>query len=140
MNSANKTTIGCATVAQPLRNGLMQISGISGPRALRMALGLSLPDIGISLGNVHPNGHGGRPFSKSTVCHWEKGDYAMTPETQAAYLVLLEKYVADTTGGRLAVKVRFGRTWKVTALMVCTCGRPFKFRNITDKFCPRCRK
>jgi hypothetical protein len=101
---------------------------------------MSQPQMGEALGRVHPNGHGGRPFRRCTISNYEIGSYRMTTGTEAAYLTLLEKYVAEKSGGRLAVRVRFGRTWHITPLMVCECGARFKFRNVTDKHCPRCRR
>ncbi len=123
-----------------MRMWLTCLLGITGPKALRIELGLSQPQIGEALSLVHPNGHGGHAFKQCTISHYEIGTYRMTPETEKAYLVLIERWVAEKSDGRLAVRVRFGRTWRLTPLMVCECGARFRFKRITDKKCPRCRR
>lgn len=77
---------------------------------------------------------------RCTISHYEIGSYRMSTETEEAYRVLIERWVAEKSGGRMAAKVRFGRTWKITPLMVCECGARFRFKRITDKHCPRCRR
>lgn len=140
MTSTTGNRGGCARVAQGLRNLVTCLSGITGPKSARIELGLSQPRMGEELGLAHPNGHGGRPFQGCTISHYEIGSYRMSPETEQAYLVLIERWVTEKSAGRLAVKVRFGKTWRLTPLMVCECGSRFKFRNVTDRHCPRCRR
>ncbi len=140
MTFTTETKRGCATVAQRLRNGLTALLGIQGPMDARIELGMSLVKMGEELAKVHPNGHGGTPFHRSSVGHWEKGDYRMTPETEQAYLVLIERWITEQSDGRLAVRVRFGRRWHLTPLMVCDCGARFRFTRITQRRCPKCRR
>ena len=129
---------GCwATVAQRLSRARTAILGITGPLEARIALGMSQREIGIELGNVHPNGRYGKPFTRSTVCHWEH-DKTITGDTQAAYLVLLRRWLTEKTRGRMDVRIRFGRRWRLVPMLICECGRPFRLRRVTDKRCKRC--
>jgi len=140
MTSTTRTRGGFERGSNGVRTCLSTLLGIRDPKTLRIELGLSQPQMGFALGEVHPNGHGGRPFARCTISNYEIGSYRMTPETEQAYLTLLQGWVADKSGGRLAVKVRFGRTWRITPLMVCECGARFRFRAVTDRHCPQCRR
>ena len=114
--------------------------GIKGPRDARIELGLSQPQMGKALAEAHPNGHAGHSFARCTISNYEIGSYSMTPETRIAYQRLLERHATERSNGRLTVRVRFGRTWRITPLMICECGAAFKFRAVTDRHCPKCRR
>lgn len=125
-----------ATVAPIMRQPVSSLRHIVCPRTARRALGFSLSEMGRELGKVHPNGHGGRPYHKSAVAHWERGDYRMTTDTQEAYRRVVES-VAGSAG--LKIKVKFGRAWSFRPMRACQCGREFEVKS-NEKRCVRCRR
>lgn len=132
----------CATVAQPLPQPLARLSKIADPETFRLYLRLgSLSQLGCALGRVHPNGHGGRPFDKSTVLRWETRERVPTPETLEAYRRIAQEVMADATAGRAVIRAHFGvRRWKFTAFAVCACGREFRLESVRQVQCHRCTR
>ena len=130
----------CADVAPIMRHTVSALRGIDDPQTARKALGLSLAEMGRALGVFHPNGHKGRPYHRTSVCHFEQRDYRVTEETREAYRGVIVEAVRRATNGRWGIRARMGpRTWKVRPAALCTvCGKPFEPRRGGQKRCKRC--
>lgn len=142
-----KITTCCATVAQQLRNPLTWLADIRDPKSARIAIGwgtrrgLSLSQMGVLLGESHPNGHHGRPVHRSTVCYIEQGR-STTPEMVEAYGLAVARIITARTSGRVMVSFDLsGRRWKFKASAPCAkCGRAFAVTDLREKNCPKCRR
>lgn len=117
---------------------------LSGPLALRQALGLSLAGMGQLLSEHDPR----RRYSRSAIHGWERVErglpadrrYRMTPATRAVYQHVAEEAARLATGGRL--RGRWGaRVWRVELVQACSaCGREFAPRDARQKRCRWCSR
>ena len=123
-------------------------------RSTRLALGLSLAEMGERLGQVHPDpvprgtngGHGQKPYTKQSVSQWEnrgrRKKYRMTDYTREAYHRVVSERIAQATDGRVHVHARIGvRTWLFEARANCVrCGKEFVMGRSNQKRCWKCIK
>jgi transcriptional regulator with XRE-family HTH domain len=115
-------------------------------RSTRLLLGMSLAQMGEQLGQVHPNGHGQKPYAKQSVSQWEnrggRKRYRMTDYTREAYRIVVSETIAQATGGRVRVRARLGvRVWRFEAQASCVdCGKEFMMGRSNAKRCRRCRR
>lgn len=123
-------------------------------RSTRLALRLSLAQMGERLGAVHPNpvlrgangGHGGKPYAKQTVSQWEnrgsRKKYRMTDETREAYVRVVQAVVAQRSHRALRVRATLGRrAWRFDALTACAgCGAEFVMQRSNARRCEQCRR
>lgn len=127
------------------------IQSLRDPRSVRAALGLSLAAMGEALGDVHPNGHGGKPFNKGAVWAWETypatsrkraKQFRMTDYTREAYRLLVADAVAIVSGGRLTVRAKMGpNVWRFDLVGRCkTCGKEFSVKRSGQVNCLRCQR
>lgn len=131
-----------ASHARRLRDIVSWLQGIVDPETLQKYIGVNNSEMGKRLGEVHPNGHGGRAFHRSTVSHYNKGDYAMTHDTELAYQRVLQNEIAKETDGRLAVSLKvLKHQWRVVPRLVCKrCSNPFDPQRLDQTLCPKCKK
>ena len=134
---------GCrATRARRLRDIASLLRDLNDPQTIQKYIGVSCSEMGKRLGEVHPNGHGGKPFHRSTVSHYNQRDYAMTRDTEFAYEKVLQAEVLKDTDNRMTISIKvFKNHWRITPRLVCkTCGAPFDFKRIDQTLCQECKQ
>ena len=97
---------------------------------------------GILLGDYHPNGRHGIPYSKSHITHVRSGDRLLTPDALRALAEVTNAIVERQTNGAFRVKMKFKdrEAWETTIFKRCArCPRYFILRRVNLKVCPRCR-
>ncbi len=131
--------MGCEGVVRGLWQPLWGLRRIVGPKSARQWFGFSLREMGEALGRVHRNGHTGRAYTKGAVSRFESGEYRITEDTQRAYAILVAEAVSVATNGKVSVRARLGRHWKLEPILKCDCGRSFSPVNKRQRLCKRCR-
>lgn len=140
----------CATVAQQLAQPAKTITGITGCLQARQNLGLDPKSMVRLLGEYHPNGRAGKPYSRSHLWRVEQGERLASDEMLLAYAGLLNAVIGMRTRGRVQARVAFGARprekragtgrWRVTLWAFCPgCGGEFKVSKLEAQRCPRCR-
>jgi len=100
---------------------------------------LSQSEMGVRLGEVHPNGRNGQAFHRSTICHFERRDYKMSGDMHRAYALALAGEVEQESGGQLTISLN--QRWRVTVYRKCAdCPQFFKLVRLNIRRCKRCRK
>jgi len=122
------------------------VARITGPLSLRLALGLSQPDMGKLLGGYSKK----RSYTRSTISLWERVErgerlpvrYAMTAKGREAYRQLLAEAVVHFSDGRYLLKARMGqRVWHFELEAQCPrCGRLFHTQRWGIRRCIYCRR
>lgn len=110
------------------------------PKSARAWIGISQSEMGELVGQVHPNGRNGKPFSRKTVSNIELGRYVV-PYQRQIYERALSAQVQAETSGLLTAKLQGSpRRFRVILYRQCACGQRFKLTRINLTRCPACRK
>lgn len=132
-----------ARLAHISRDTRWRLANVVDPRKVRQWLLLSQSQMGIRLGQAHPNGRAGRPFHYSTIGHIENGDYVV-PHQRAVYERVLDQEVRSETDDLITIKL-IGKpnAFRVVIYRRCStegCNEYFKFDHPNRCYCRRHKK
>lgn len=127
-------------VTRQARDTQATLARVVDPRSARLWIGVSQSGMGDLVGQVHPNGRNGKPFSRKTVSNIELGRYVV-PYQRQIYEHALAGQLQSETEGALTIKLQGSpKRFRVTLYRQCDCGRYFKLTRINMIRCPSCRK
>ena len=134
--SANRRATGSAIIARRF----FKLRRVKSLKDWIRAFRLSNRTAGIIIGEHHPNGRHGIPYSKYHISHARNGHRDLTPEALRAVQLATDAMLKEQAADVVRAKIKFSGEWRVTVSQRCvTCRHFFKPERNNIKRCKGCR-